>query len=398
VITRRFGDRPGSQPKPDIGPDGTKKGPAVGPRPGTESRPPTQSNPQRPGFGTDGSPPTQSKPRRRPGDAGDPSVSRRRPGFGTDSSPRTQSKPGGLPGDAGPITPTRGGPSGTNSRPRGGTVDGAGHRLNNSDNGPNPGGKHKKDGRHGRPKGAGHKGHHKRSCGHRRYYHNCSSCWCSYWYWSFPSYRYFRYCRLPWSGYWPFYDTSGYWPYYDSYNYYPYSYQTVPQATSTIYASAPYSPTVYVPDPCPVTMAEAWELLAGGHTDAALEAFDCLAGELPDDGLPLIGFALAASLLDEHEDATEIMRDALHVDPEALRYVPDDERLHGQLTQLVVHYETRARNQYGDVDALFMVAALWYLLGQEETAHYAIDIAVTLGDTDSGTLSLQALLEAPPDI
>jgi len=397
VITRRFDDRPGSRPKPEIGPDGTKKGQAVGPRPrpGTDSRPPTQSNPQRPRFGADGSPPTQSNPRRRPGDAGDPSVSRRRPGFGTDGSPRTQSIPKDVPGDGGPVTPTRRGPSGTNARPRGGTVDGAGHRLNNSDNGPTQGGKpkkgprHKKDGKHWRPKGTVDKGHHKRSCGHRRYYRSCSSCWCSYWYWGYPSYRYFRYCRLPWSGYWPFYDT---------YNYSNYSYETVPQATSTIYASAPYSPTVYVPDPCPETMADAWELLAGGSADAALEAFDCLADVLPDDGLPLIGFALAASLLDEHEDATAVMREALRVDPEALRYVPDDERLHGQLAQLVVHYETRARQQYGDVDALFMVAALWYLLGQEDTAHYAIDIAVTLGDADPSTLSLQALLEAPPDI
>jgi hypothetical protein len=330
-------------------------------------------------------------------------VSRRRPGFGIDGTPRTPSIPKDPPGGAGPTTPTRRGPPGTGARPRGGTLDGAGHRLNDGDDGPTQGDKpkkgpkhkkdpwRKKDPGHWRPKGTGHKGDRRHSCGHRRYYRDCSSCWSwywsCYWYWGFPSYRYYRYCGLPWYGYWPFYDT---------YNYY--YYETVPQATATTYAGAPYSPTVYVPDPCPETMADAWELLAGGLDDAALEAFDCLATELTDDGLPLIGFALAAALLEEHEDAIAVMREALRVDPEALRYVPDDVHLRDRLGQLVAHYESRARRQYGDVDALFMVAALWYLLGREDTASYAIDIAVTLGDDDASTLSFQALLEAPPDI
>ena len=151
---------------------------------------------------------------------------------------------------------------------------------------------------------------------------------------------------------------------------------------------------MYTPDPCPGTVADAWELLVGGSSGAALEAFDCLAGLLPDDGLPLIGYALAASQRDEHEDAIAVMREALRVDPESLRFVPDDERLRGQLMQLVEHYEYRARHQYGDVDALFMVAALWYLLNQEQTAYYAIDVAVTLGDGDASTLNLKSMIES----
>jgi hypothetical protein len=120
----------------------------------------------------------------------------------------------------------------------------------------------------------------------------------------------------------------------------------------------------------------------------------CLSDALPDDGLPLIGFALSASLLDQHEEAITAMRSALRSDPEALRYVPDDERLHGQLAGLVEHYEYRARHEFGDVDALFMVAALWYLLNQEDTAHYAVGVAVTLGDGDASTLNLQAMIQS----
>jgi tetratricopeptide (TPR) repeat protein len=261
-------------------------------------------------------------------------------------------------------------------------VDDPGPRPHREDAGPDRGGKR---GKHGRDRGPGHKGHgrkghDKHRCGRHCSHHDHSWHW--YWYWGFPSYRYFRYCGLPWYGSWPFYDT---------YNYSYYYYE--PQPSYTDYSSAPYSPTVYTPDPCPATVADAWELLVGGRPDAALEAFDCLAGALPDDGLPLVGHALAASLLVEHDDAITSMREALRVDPESLRYVPDDERLRGRLAELVEHYEYRARHQYGDLDALFMAAALWYLLNQEDAAHYAINVAVTLGDSDSSTLSLKSLIE-----
>jgi tetratricopeptide (TPR) repeat protein len=181
--------------------------------------------------------------------------------------------------------------------------------------------------------------------------------------------------------------------YYSTYNYY----DTAGQASPTTYPGASYSPSVFTPDPCPGTMADAWEDLAADRCDAALEAFNCLAQVLPDDGLPLIGSALAASLLDQQEDAIAAMREALRIDPEALGYAPDDERLHSQVAQLVEQYEYRARTQFGDLDALFMVAALLYLLGQEDTAYYAIDIAVNLGDIDASTSSLKALMEAPAD-
>ena len=45
-------------------------------------------------------------------------------------------------------------------------------------------------------------------------------------------------------------------------------------------------------------------------------------------------------------------------------------------------------------DALFMTAALWYLLRQEHTANYAIDVAVTLGDDDPSTLNPRAVIES----
>ena len=106
----------------------------------------------------------------------------------------------------------------------------------------------------------------------------------------------------------------------------------------------------------------------------------------------MIGFALSAAQLDLPEIAVETMREAMRVDPEALHYVPDDDRLAQEISVLVQYYEDRARHIYGDVDALFMVAALRYMLGEVPAADYALDVAITLGDADVSTFKLQAII------
>ncbi|MHC4804228.1 MAG: tetratricopeptide repeat protein [Planctomycetota bacterium] len=333
---------------------------------------------------------------------------RYRPDPADDDRPITQSMPRHLPGDAGPGSTSPRRPSGTRARPRVSIGDpgpdgGGGGSINGGKEG--KGGKRKKGGQQARNKGGGHKGRgHQRD--NRHYNHrDCRCDSCSVWYWgSLWCYAGYRYCSSwgwwPWYGYWPssgWYGSRygswyGYWP-----NDYGYGYSSndyVTQPAYTDYADTPYAPVVYAPEPCPRTLAEAWGLLADSRPGEAADAFDCLADAIPDDGLPLVGYALAAALLDEHEVAVANMRAALRTDPETLRFVPEDERLHGQLTQLVEHYEYRARHQYGDLDALFMVASLWYLLNQERAAEYAIDIAITLGDNDPSTVSLTLLIES----
>ncbi|MHC4140999.1 MAG: tetratricopeptide repeat protein [Planctomycetota bacterium] len=340
------------------------RGPGV-----TEKRGPTTTITNRPDPDDNERPITQSIPRRIPGNAGGTTTSPRR-SLDTGARPRVSI---GNPGpDDGGGDPTKGG----------------------------RGGRGKKGGQQGRHKGGGHKGHNKH---HDRRDCRCDSC--SFWYWGsiwcYPGYRYCSYWGWPWYGSWPYYSRygyrsgstwRGYWPSDYGYGYSSNDYVTQPAYTD--YADTSYVPVVYAPEPCPRTLAEAWGLLADSRPGEAAEAFDCLAESIPDDGLPLVGYALAAALLDEHEVAVANMREALRADPETLRYVPEDERLHGQLTQLVEHYEYRARHQYGDLDALFMVASLWYLLNQERAAQYAIDIAVTLGDSDPSTVSLRLLIES----
>jgi hypothetical protein len=162
-------------------------------------------------------------------------------------------------------------------------------------------------------------------------------------------------------------------------------------------------PTVVVGDesePCPTTMAQAWDLLARGFRDEALDAFICHVEADPFDGLPKVGSGLAAGQLGRSDEAIRSMRDAARLDPESLLYVPVNEALAAQIELLVEEFDDRARSAYGDVDALFMVATLNFLLGREGLALYVLDIAMTLGDDDEGTLALRQLVEssmAPPE-
>lgn len=149
--------------------------------------------------------------------------------------------------------------------------------------------------------------------------------------------------------------------------------------------------------PCTATGPQAWALLADDQAAAAFQAFECLSQTMPDDGYLLVGLALAAAAIDEHDLAVTALRTAMRVDPVSLLDVPGGDRLDVLLSKTANYYDARARAGYGDVDALFMVAALRYLLGQDAFAHYAIEIAITLDDDDPSTRNLKGLIEASPE-
>jgi len=152
----------------------------------------------------------------------------------------------------------------------------------------------------------------------------------------------------------------------------------------------------YGPLPCTATGSGAWALLTDGQAAAAYEAFECLSPAVPDDGYLLIGLSLSAAAVGEHDLAVTALRTAMRVDPVSLLDVPGGDRLDVLISHTADHYHARARTDYGDVDALFMVAALRYLLGQDAIAHYAIEIAITLDDVDPSTRNLKGLIEASP--
>ncbi|MHC5005513.1 MAG: hypothetical protein ACYTJ0_20615 [Planctomycetota bacterium] len=163
---------------------------------------------------------------------------------------------------------------------------------------------------------------------------------------------------------------------------------------------------------CPVPLALAWEMLGHGQPEEALDAFSCHVEVSALNGVPRVGFAIAAGQLGHHDLAVQSMRDALAIDPESLLYVPITDRLAAQIEALVADYDDIARHDRGkaiyyydpdsdswrrgpaDADALLMIAALRFILGQDDVALYAIDIAIGLGDDDPTTLTLRSLVQS----
>jgi hypothetical protein len=176
----------------------------------------------------------------------------------------------------------------------------------------------------------------------------------------------------------------------------PYDYRYVVGPTYITYADTSYLPDAYAPLPCTATGPEAWALLADGHAVAAYELFECLSRAVPDDGYLLVGLAIAAASVGEDDLAVNALRTAMRTDPVSLLDVPAGDPVDALLAAAADRYDARARGGYGDVDALFMVAAMRYLLGEDHAAHYAIEVAVTLGDDDTSTRNLKGLIEASP--
>ena len=118
---------------------------------------------------------------------------------------------------------------------------------------------------------------------------------------------------------------------------------------------------------------------------------------MPDDGYLLVGLAIAATSANDHDRAVTALRTAMRVDPVSLLDVPRGDGLDRLLVAAADNYDARARSNYGDVDALFMVAALRYLLGEDAAAHYAVGIAIAIGDDDASSRNLKGLIEASPE-
>lgn len=162
---------------------------------------------------------------------------------------------------------------------------------------------------------------------------------------------------------------------------------------TTVYVPEWIAPASDGPPPCPVTLAEAWDMLANGNAAGAQAAFECLSDGATADGLALVGLAAASAIRKDDMQAVGAMRRALEQDPEALTLAPTDERLTILLADATARYQERARKQYGDVDALVMTGSLCYMRRDMAEAHYAVEVALALDPTDTSARSLQALIE-----
>jgi hypothetical protein len=139
----------------------------------------------------------------------------------------------------------------------------------------------------------------------------------------------------------------------------------------------------------------AWALLASGRDRAALRQFARLAGREPDAGGPKIGYALSAARLGDLTNAARAIRRVLRVDPDALVTVPIDSTLRIRLEMLRTQYMKRLARFDHDRDGAVMLAAVCCMIGEADTARYAIGYLAANGDRGPTTENLSRLIDRP---
>ncbi len=148
----------------------------------------------------------------------------------------------------------------------------------------------------------------------------------------------------------------------------------------------------------PITRSQvAWRLLARGRDYDALRHFSRMARLRPAEGEPKIGYALAVAGLGDLRRGARAMRRALRIDPESLLNLTIDGRLRSRIHALTAGYHTRLENNQADRDAAFMLAVLYGLIGDTESARYAMGLLESGGDQTPSAMDLRRLIAAPAE-
>ncbi len=226
------------------------------------------------------------------------------------------------------------------------------------------------------------------------------------------------YPRFAYSSYVPLaYRTNSFWWLYDNDDYgYDYSaygsgydsgFTSGYEAGQSTESSSAYEPTwlaggsvfsgsdaaaTSAPEPQAADITDGWDLLTNGDPREARRAFERERANNPGDGLPQIGYAISAGLLERYDEAIASMRSALRDDPDAFAEMPLNQQIAEHLQTLLTHYRNITREKPEDVDARFMQAAIRHLLGQDALASYSIDVAIKAGDADESARVLEALI------
>lgn len=140
-----------------------------------------------------------------------------------------------------------------------------------------------------------------------------------------------------------------------------------------------------------LTNNEGWRLLAQNRSSEALSFFSGQAGRYQKDGVPKVGYALSTAMQGDLDRAAWAMRRAFRIDPNALHYVNIEQPLRIIINKLITAYNAQLDYSYGaeNSDAAFMVAALNYLLHNENAARKAIEEA--MGKANDNSQSAQNL-------
>ena len=134
-----------------------------------------------------------------------------------------------------------------------------------------------------------------------------------------------------------------------------------------------------------VTNNAGWEYLARNQSSEALNFFAGQAGRYQTDGVPKVGFALSTAMQGDLHRAVWAMRRAFSIDPGSLHYIRIEPPLRVSINNLIAEYNNRLNSSegYGQSDSVFMIAALSYLLHDNNAARKAIGNAIDKEEDNS---------------
>ena len=133
-----------------------------------------------------------------------------------------------------------------------------------------------------------------------------------------------------------------------------------------------------------------WLLLARGEAHRALKTFSVQTRNDPNNSILKVGYALASAETGDLHKGVSAMRGALRSDPESLHNLKLDEDLQGIVKDLIHRYEDdRDDTSLATAATDFMIASLYYLLGDTESA----GLVLPAQDTDSSTRNLDRLIQ-----
>src|SRR5690606_20406920 len=136
-------------------------------------------------------------------------------------------------------------------------------------------------------------------------------------------------------------------------------------------------PVIYQPPALPVRHSapvykygshEGWNALSGGNAGFALDIFAIQSQEDMGNGVPRIGFALAAAANAELDRGARAMRKALSIDPWALNDIHITNELRLMIDMLAEEYTAALQHKGQGLDYSFMAATLSYLKQDYSTA------------------------------
>jgi len=133
-----------------------------------------------------------------------------------------------------------------------------------------------------------------------------------------------------------------------------------------------------------------WLLLARGEAQRALKTFSVQTRKDPNNSILKVGYALASAETGDLHKGVSAMRGALRSDPGSLHNLKLDEDLQGIVKDLIHRYEDdRDDTSLATAATDFMIASLYYLLGDAESA----GLVLPAQDTDSSTRNLDRLIQ-----